>query len=105
MYDTTDNPTEFRDGTPTYARITRNYGDETPLEQFLLCTSCTISYIFGKPDDWAKIQATETMSFRSDGSYPVEVIFATVNLQLYEDNDEQTPHNWQMDVGFIDPIY
>lgn len=109
VYDTQDNPTEFRDGTPTYVRVTRNYNaDDPPLEQFLLCTSCTISYIFGEPDDYAEIKSTEKMSFKKDKNgkgTPVECQFATVDLQLYEDNDEQTPHNWSMDVCFISPEY
>ena len=80
VYDTQDNPTEFRDGTPTYVRATRNYNaDDPPLEQFNLCTTCTISYIFGVPDDYAKIKSTEKMSFKKDkdgnGTY-VECQFA-----------------------------
>lgn len=70
VHDSTDRPTEFKDGLPTYVKLTKDYGmTENPdgqtekageLEQFLLCTSCTISYIFGVPDSFLAVDATVT---------------------------------------------
>ena len=65
VYDSTDQPTGFKDGLPAYVTMTRDYDFDNPMEQFLLCTSCTISYIFGNPDDFVgDIKATEMMSFK-----------------------------------------
>ena len=85
LYDSNDRPTEFRDGLMTYVRATRDYGtgDVAPLEQFLLCTSCTISYIFGKLDGFERIKDTEMMSFKH-GAEAIPVQFVNVDLQLYE---------------------
>lgn len=62
VYDSTDRPTGFKDGLPAYVTATRDYDFDNPLEQFLLCTSCSISYIFGNPDDFAgTVKTTEDM--------------------------------------------
>lgn len=87
-------------------RLTRDYGtgDVKPLEQFLLCTSCTISYIFGKLDGFERIKSTEMMKF-NNGSDLIPVQFVNVDLQIYADDPDQTPFSWNMDIGYIDPIY
>ena len=81
LYDSNDRPTEFKDGLMTYLKATRDYGalDEPPLENFLLCTSCTISYIFGTLDDFMSIKSTEMMSFKH-GSDPIPVQFVNIDL-------------------------
>lgn len=62
-------------------RLTRDYGmgEVKPLEQFLLCTSCTISYIFGTLDDFEVVKSTEMMKFNG-GSDPIPVRFVSVDL-------------------------
>ena len=46
MEEAIDNPTGFKEGLPQYVNLKDETGD---LGQFLLCTSCTISYMFGTP--------------------------------------------------------
>ena len=107
VYDSNDRPTEFKDGLMTYVRATLDYGQSkkyAELEQFLLCTSCTISYMFGKLDDFMGIKATEMMSFKH-GADSIPVNFVNVDLQLYENDDAETPHSFNMDIGLIDPMY
>ena len=110
VHDSNDRPMDgFRDGLPTYVRVTKDWGEaeatEGKLEQFLLCTSCTISYIFGKVDSMAfGTQTTEQMRFKA-GSDMIPVTFIDTNLQLYEDDDETKGVNFNMQVGYIDPQY
>lgn len=55
IFDSNDRPTDFKDGLPAYLNVTMDYGqgnDGKPLELFLLCTTCTISFIFGTPDEF-----------------------------------------------------
>lgn len=40
-----DRPTGFKEGLPSYVSLVDD--QQTSLGQFLLCTSCTISYMFG----------------------------------------------------------
>ena len=106
VYDSSDRPTEFRDGLPTYVRLTRDYdeSEEGKLEQFLLCTSCTISYIFGANDSFYGDGETVDMQFKT-GAEKVPVKFTDTNLQLYLDDDAKTPVNFNMKMGWIDPQY
>jgi len=72
VFDSNDRPTDFKDGLPAYANITIDYGqgdNDKPLELFLLCTTCTISYIFGKPDSFGVMSLvnSEQMVFKSGG--------------------------------------
>ena len=53
VYDTNDRPMEdFKDGLPTYVKANIQDDENLKLEQFLLCTSCPMSYIFG---DYSKV--------------------------------------------------
>lgn len=81
VYDSQDRPTEFKDGLMSYARLTRDYDetDEGKLEQFLLCTSCTISYMFGQRNDFFGSGKTEQMRFKAGGEL-VPVTFIDTNL-------------------------
>lgn len=81
VYDSNDRPTEFKDGLPTYARLTRDnvQTDEGKLEQFLLCSSCTISYMFGTRDNFYDSGKTEQMRFKA-GADMVDVTFIDTNL-------------------------
>ena len=97
-------PTDFKDGTPTYAKVTRDFDEGPKLEQFLLCTSCTVSYIFGTIDDLDTVVKSQEMEF-TEGVGPIPVNFITVNLQLYAQDDAETPYSWEMDVAYIDPFY
>jgi hypothetical protein len=104
IYDSDFKPTEFKDGVPTYAKVTRDFDEGPHLEKFLLCTSCTVSYIFGKLDDLDTVVNSEMMEFEN-GKGKIPVDFVNVNLQLYADDDAQTPYSWNMDIGYIDPFY
>ena len=85
--------------------MTRDYDFDNPMEQFLLCTSCTISYIFGNPDDFVgDVKATEMMSFKHEAP-EVPVQFVETNLQLYANDDDETPYSFWMDIGYIHPEY
>ena len=81
VHDSNDRPTEFRDGLPTYVRMTldNDESEEGKLEQFLLCTSCTISYMFGKDDMMLGDGKTEQMRFKA-GAPEVPVKFIDTNL-------------------------
>jgi len=86
VYDSCDRPTEFKDGLLSYVKLTKDFDPNQPLEQFLLCTSCTISYIFGTtPDGFSESVATEEMTF-GYGLSPVTVDFFFVNLQMYAED-------------------
>lgn len=52
IFDSNDRPNDFKDGLPTYVNASINQGQDSkkPLELFLMCTTCTISYIFGEPE-------------------------------------------------------
>ena len=63
-----------------------------------------MSYVFGTLDDFDVIKRTEMIDFRH-GNNPIPVNFVNVNLQLYGIDDAETPYNWNMDVGYIDPFY
>lgn len=97
-------PTDFKDGTPTYAKVTRDFDEGPKLEQFLLCTSCTVSYIFGTIDDLDTVVKSQEMQF-AEGYDPIPVNFINVNLQLYANDDAETPYSWNMDIAYIDPFY
>ena len=75
------------------------------LEPFLLCNTCTISYIFGTLDDFETIKRTEMIEFKKGSGEKVPVNFVNVDLQIYGNDAEETPYNWNMDVGYIDPFY
>ena len=84
MTDARDKPTQFRDGLPTYLLVQR-YEDQDQsvgliAEEFLLCTSCTISYIFGTYTG-TETPTTEMMIFE-DGKDAVQVDFYE-NQQLW----------------------
>ena len=77
------------------------------LGQFLLCTSCTISYMFGTP----KTTVTpETIAFREHPDTYIEVAFENrtleftkaTNLGIY--NAGET-FKVTMEIGIIDPKY
>jgi len=44
------------------------------------------------------------IKFKDDAD-PVPVNFVNVDLQIYGNDAEETPYNWNMDVGYIDPFY
>ena len=66
VYDSNDRPTEFKDGLMTYLKVTRDYngGSAVELEHFLLCNTCTMSYIFGVLDDFETVKETDMMRFK-----------------------------------------
>ena len=111
LHDSNDRPTEFKDGLPAYVNATIDYdqGQKKPLELFLLCTTCTISYIFGSPDDFGLMNpdGSETMVFK-EGGQEVKVDFYTVTMTMTSENAEdnsETPYSWDMSIGYISPEY
>ena len=61
-------------------KATIDYGQGGEVAQFLLCTSCTISYVFGLPGDFsAATGKTEQMTFK-EGAEPVPVTFVSQDL-------------------------
>ena len=50
------------------------------LENFLLCNTCTMSYIFGTLDDFEVIKRTEMIEFKSGSGNKVPVNFVNVDL-------------------------
>lgn len=85
IYDSQDRPSDFKDGLMSYVDLTRDYSDQPQdqLEQFLLCTSCTISYIFGNPSDFdGYVKSTEMMNFKRDGKMESEVPVQFVSTNL-----------------------
>ena len=109
LHDSNDRPTEFKDGLPTYVKVTMDNSQGQDMELFLLCTTCTISYIFGKPDDFGSMEpnGVETMVFKEGGG-EVQVEFYTVTLTLTSVNttdNSETPYSWEMSIGYISPEY
>jgi len=63
-----------------------------------------VSYIFGTIDDLDTVVKSEEMVFE-EGVEPIPVNFINVNLQLYAQDDAETPYSWNMDIAYIDPFY
>ena len=61
-----------------------------------------MSYIFGELDDLETVVDTVEMQFKS-GAEKVPVQFVSVHLQMYADDENETPYNWDMDIGYISP--
>ena len=74
-------------------------GVSTELTRFLVCTSCTVSYIFASIDG-ETVESTASMTFTDDGS-AVEVNFVNVDLEMT--GIDGNTYSWNMDLGFIDP--
>ncbi len=71
----------------------------------MLCTSCTVSYIFAELLD-LDTTVGEEVQLKFDPDYDaVPANFVNLNLQMYADDDAQTPYSFNMDVAFIDPFY
>jgi len=74
-------------------------GLDVQLTQFLVCTTCSISYIFADPSV-ETVVSTASMTFKA-GAPPVEVNFVAVTMAMATiDNTRVT---WTMQLGFIDP--
>ena len=107
IYDTTDRPMDgFKDGLPAYIQMQLQGEEEKQLEQFLLCTSCSISYIFG---DYSKEQistpkATEQMTFK-EGAKPIPVNFVETTFELKANDKDDTVYEVTMDIGWISVEY
>ena len=96
--ETIDNPTGFKEGLPQYVSLRDDTGD---LGQFLLCTSCTISYMFGTP----KTTVTpEQIVFREHPDQTVEVAFETRTLEFTKAPELNSDEKFKvtMEIGIID---
>jgi len=71
------------------------------LDNFLLCTSCTVSYVFAtlKNTD-TPISSSSQMIFK-DGGMPVDVDFYATELSWKDKNGDK--YKWAMDLGVINP--
>ena len=99
---------EFKEGLYTYVKVIKDNDPKIKLEQFLLCTSCTTSYIFGKPDGYSVPEASgdSPMTLTPiEGGLPVPVTYVPTNLSMMGGEDGDTEYNWKMDVAWIDPKY
>ena len=101
VYDSSDTPNTQLDGLLTYAHLKASTVPDATDNQssYLLCTTCTISYVLSKASP-ADVKSTATMTFK-DGSSTVKVEFVNTNF-LWKDIDGAV-HQWNMDLGFIDP--
>ena len=98
---------EMKDGLPSYVKVQMPANPTLKLEQFLLCTSCTISYIFG---DYNKTTLsatvkTEKMAFKAKGGVEIPVNFVETTLQMVADDKDSTEYNFTMDIGWISVEY
>ena len=101
--ETIDNPTGFKEGLPQY--VTLSDGDDfSNLGQFLLCTSCTISYMFGTP----RTSVTpEQIVFREHPDQALEVVFETRTLEFTKAAVLNSNEKFKvtMEIGIIDQQY
>ena len=100
--ETIDNPTTFKEGLPQY--VTLSDDKQNALGQFLLCTSCTISYMFGTPP---VNMTAEKISFREHANITLEVYFEERTLifnktTLPSQNAADKTFSVTMDIGIID---
>jgi len=95
----------FKDGLDLYITVT-NAADETEFDKkFLLCTSCTISYIIGDVPEGVT-PTTVNMAFISDGEKNVPVNFVPLSLSISSEVDEvETDYAWDMSIGYIAETY
>ena len=110
VYDSLERPNDnFKDGLPTYVRVSRDQDLETKIEQYLLCTSCTISYVFDTAPKFGTFVASETMNFKgnnqSTATSDVKVDFYNTDLFLCADEDCGKQIAWNMNIGYISPQY
>ena len=104
-----DTPTHFKEGLPQYVSISSEEdGVQTALGQFLLCTSCTISYMFGVTPGGTP----EKISFREhpDPGDEIEVYFEErtllFNKTIMKDQNEADDYfRVTMQIGIIDKKY
>ena len=78
--DTTEQPMDFKDGLPVFVSVSyqdQNDVDED-LDNFLLCTSCTISYVFADVPTGVESTSEEMTFVKNKGK--VTVNFATAAL-------------------------
>ena len=102
--DSDDRPTEFKDGLYTYLDVEDASDPTNVLSKFLLCTSCTISYIIGDMPEGSVPTATVNMGFPASATEKnVEVNFVEMNLSLTD--EDEVEYEWTMDVGFIAESY
>jgi len=104
VYDTNDSKTGFKEGLYTHVKVIKDQDPTIPLEQFLLCTSCTISYIFGDYDDFASPKSTQKVQFKKGGG-EVTINFIETNLSMVANDKDETMYNWTMDVAWIAPEF
>lgn len=68
-----------------------------------MCTTCTISYIFGEPPASAGAAvSSDLMVFKTDG-LTVKVDFYNVNLKI--ESTPETVSTWEMDIGYISKTF
>ena len=63
----------------TYVKATWD-GAGTDVPLFLLCTSCTMSYIFDSVPTGATVKSTANMTFKTGTTVPVSFVSRTMSL-------------------------
>ena len=79
VYDSNYKPTNFQDGLMTYVKASYD-GAGSDDSLFLLCTTCTMSYIFGVPPEGDAIKSTDNMSFKTGTTVPVSFVSREMSL-------------------------
>ena len=93
---------EFKEGLYTYVKVIKDNDPKIKLEQFLLCTSCTTSYIFGKPDGYSVPEASgdsPTTLTPIEGGLPVPVTYVPTNLSMMGGENGDTEYGFVVDVA------
>ena len=106
LEDSDDRPTHFKDGLLTYVKVDYEEYPETVLQKFLLCTSCTISYIKGiAPTGATKISTDPVSMIFKEGLEAVPVDFYNMKLQMISNDEVPVTYSWSMDIGYIADKY
>ena len=74
-------PGNFTDGLFTYLPARAKVGFEQFTTEYLLCSSCTVSYIFGSLDGLPNTDTSTPVTFRTSQT-PIPVYFQSVELTL-----------------------
>ena len=88
VYDSIEMPNEYADGVNAFVKITSEYKSATSSDQWLLCTSCTFSYMFSANPPTGYYSYT----FK-EGAKAVPYDFDSVNMSMTD--ADGTVHTWQ----------
>ena len=95
---------DFKDGLNMFITVTDATTGTEIDKKFLLCTSCTISYIIGDVPSGQTVVSSTNMAFIENGDKNVQVDFVSMDLSLTS-LEAGTTYSWTMDVGYINESY